>query len=688
MTLNISILMMTIPIDFQSSFHRGFCGLLCGAMMLIPISGPGEEEGLPLEAGALADTLSSTGFLIRQRERTADLIAGLEGELEMTSDEDDRDDIEDRLEVLNFLSRELGTVGSSESERVRMNANAARILASVTGEEPSEKLPPFNVLFRHIVWGSLFGHGIPTVKKSARDLPSGESAISESPFLYDPTSRSFYGPAQLSAMSPNQISTLDIDPHHPAWLSWSAIETSRTSRLTEFESEMQRGMTRYLQSEGDLPHGHSYSLSRARRVLFLEEVYLSATSPKADTEDAYGVEWKLKWGDEPAVEPVASRLYLLAGGRETDLVFANGAGKAGTTLILNEKGTADKDEEEDDERHAATVEELKSALLDFYGFDLEPYIYESGTITEGNVSEVLGHLATDGEEKYRPGKLIGRDWVTFKESGVELDPKGFIRREDGAPLADAIARNDRVYRGLYLFDLWIENGDVKDGNQKAFYRAGPDPGGEWQLRTYAEGHHDMGLSFGGLFSSGETNRFRAGNKFAYAGANKLRFKGPVLYKPKSWLDATWADGKWMARHIAAIPESQIREAVAASLWPDFVQEVLVYRLLSRRNRIAELFEIDRRGEPASITAPSLSVALDSEASRAALEKRYGLPAGALAAEMRADRPSFRKKERIVRNGVIASHEDSLLMRALVRHRYPSGIVDRYRRHSDRSPLAE
>lgn len=662
--------------------------LLTAVVSMFFFSGSATGEELPLEPGVLSEKLASREFLDQQRKRTADQIAEWKLALRSTEDEDERDDLEDFLEVLGYLKGELDAVGTSEVDVVRSNANAARILASVTGGEPSEKLPPFNVLFRNTVWGSLFGHGIPTVKKAARDLPSGERAIAESPFLFESSTQSLYRLEQLAGMSPNQIAALDIDPHHPAWLTRSAIAASRGDRLDQFEAEMQRGMTRYLQREGDLARGRSYSLAQARRVLFLDEVYLSATSPKADTEDAYGVEWKLKWGDEPAVEPVAARLYLLAGGRETDLVFANGPGRKGVTLILDEEGAADDDEKDDDERHASTVEELKSALKDLYGFDLEPYIHGSGTITPGNVSTVLGELVPDGKKEYRPEKLIGRHWVTFKESGVELDPKGFIRREDGGPLADAISRNDRVYRGLYLFDLWIENGDVKQGNQKAFYRKGPDGNGEWKIQTYAEGHHDMGLAFGGLFSSGETNRFRAGERFAYEGANKLRFKGPLLYKPRSWKEATWADGKWMAGHIASIPVAQIREAVATSLWPDFVQDALVYRLVSRRNRIAELFEVGNRAGLTSLPVPSLTVRLDSEEARAELESRYRLPAGSLQAEITADPRSFRRNEVVVRDGVIASHRTSLFMRALVRHRYPSGIVDRYRRHSDSAPVLD
>lgn len=588
---------------------------------------------------------------------------------------------EDLSEILAFLQSALPGPGASERERIRTHASIHRILASINADEAVNELPPLNVAFRNVVWGSLFGHGIPLVPAELQDRPIGPGAADESLFLHDPDADRYFATSELALLTPLGIAALDIGPDHPMWLSRKELGDQRGSRPDRVESATQQGLMGRLVEKGR-PGASGYRLENARRVLFLDKIEQSATSPKVDTEDAFGVEWKLKWGDEPAVEPVASRLYLLAGGRETDLVFANPSGRAGVTLVLEKESKEDPNEEE---RHAATLDELKLVLDESYGFDLEPYILDSGTITAGNVGDVLALLPNGGEKKYRAENLIGREWVTFRESGSELKADELVHRLDGAAQEDPVTAHDRVHRAVYLFNIWIQNADVKQDNNKTYFRRSRD--GDSILR-FSEGHHDLGLALGGLFSSGEVNKFRTGDRFASEGENKLRFRGPLLFKPKVWSRATWADGKWMARHLAAIRVSDIESAVAESLWPDFVQLALVHRLVERRNAIATLFSEDANLDRPDLPAADMTFDIGSPAAIRALEKRYGLPSGAIDEAIAEIGLPTGGNDSVLRDGIVTSCKESPLVRALTRHRYPSGLAERYRRQGDKPPACD
>lgn len=656
------------------------------AIALIECNSCATAQDLPT---ATLEQLRSEAYLESLLERIDSKIAPLEDELKHTSDDGDRDDLEDEIEICELAEENLKRAqkDGSNAAITRANSDAFRILNALEPiDESVNELPPANKLFRNVVWGSLFGHGIPIVSPQAQQQPLGaEMATAESWYLYNEKNDSFFLPEELARFTPEQISQIDIDPDHPAWYRREIIDSARSNRIRGFQGEIAKGMTQNLHQKDDLEKKHSYDLYASRKVLILEEVYLSATSPKATTEDVHGVEWKLKWGDEVSVEPVASRLYLLAGAKMTDLTFANAPGKYGTTLVLNKEGASEKDEKDDDERHAETVEQLIAVLDEMYGFDVTPYILNYGTITKGNADDVLADLPKDDEAEYKKKDLIGRQWVTFRECGVELKPKGYIRRNDGAPLFDSVALHDRVGRGIYLFDLWIGNRDVKYDNRKMYFRKSYEDG-DWELADYFEGHHDLGLALGGFVTSGSVNKFSNGDKFAKKGNQKLRFRVPLLFKPDAWKSTTWSDAKWMARHIASITEPQIREAVSYSLWPDFVQETLTYRLLDRRNKMAELFGLTDLLDKTEVTAPSLTVPLRNAEEIAAAERHYGLPPGSLSEELKKRKIGSGYSENVLTDGTVATMEKSALVYALVKYRHPSGLNKRYKRSMDQNPI--
>lgn len=623
--------------------------------------------------------------------RTRDRIAGLKKKLEEAKAEDDEDeeeDIEILLEMLAFADRWLErSLAASTASREIYDANAYvdRILRTLENEAGDPGGPGLKRIMRNIV-GGYFGLPAPYVPEGKRDRAVGfDQAKLEAVNLHAPGRERYFSEEELAAMSHSQIAALDVAPDHPVWYSRSQFP-GVVDAFPSFESELRRGMTAVLHEKGDLARDRTYPMHSAAKVLFLEEIYLSATSAKGTAEDAFGVEWKVKWGDETAVEPVASRLYLMAGAKATDITYSNGFGPGALVLVLLDPDDAEeeREKEKDDELFPTTVEELAADLEEFYGFDIAPYIHSHGTITESNVDSVLRNHPGGGEKKYRKEKMIGRTWVAFKESGVELKPQDFIERHGGSLMSDVAAVNDRAYRGMYLFDLWIANRDVKDDNNKSFFFRSTS--GDMPIREYREGHHDLGLSLGSLWSSGEVNVFKTGDRFAKRGLfGKLRFPQATLFRPGAWDAATWADLAWMAEHIGAISEDQIRNAVAAGGWPDFAQEALVYKLLSRRERIAELFEIDRNEDP--VSPPTMTISLGTHGEIAAVERRYELVDGSLAEELGVEGKGSGYRETVLADGRIASSKESAVVRLLTRQRYPSGLATRYSRLSGKSPEA-
>ena len=625
------------------------------------------------------------------RAETSERSAELRRDLAKAKAEDDKkkeEDLELELEILSFsrqwLERALSP--SSPSRDVYdANAYVERILRTSSEGSEEQGLPPISDLFRNILVGALVGQPMPHVGEGQRDRAIGaEKAALEAANLYQPGRDSYFTADELAGMSPKQIAELDVSPDHPIWYSRSNFPGTGTA-FPRYESLLQRGMTSVLHNEGDLDPGRSYDVHSARKVLFLEEIYLSATSAKGTAEDAFGVEWKVKWGDEVAVEPVTGHLYLMAGAKITDVTYSNGFGPDALVLVLldPEDAEEEREKEKDDERYPTTVEELKAAVDEFYGFNLAPYIHSHGVITHENVDSILRNLPSGGKKKYRREKAIGRQWVAFRESGVEFKPQGFLERMDGSRMSDLTAANDRAYRGMYLFNMWISNPDAKDLNNKSYFVRGTSG---LRIEKYREGHHDMGLALGSLWASGEVNKFETGSAFAHRGLfGKLRFPQAVIFRPAAWDAATWSDLRWMAERIVGISDDRIRDAVAAGDWPDFAQEAMVYKLQTRRDRIGELFGVT--GSGTTVMPPTITYSLGTPEEIRIVERHFGLVEGSLAEELAAEGKRSRYRETVLKEGVIADSKRSAIVRLLTRQRYPSGLDTRYRRASGKEPKA-
>lgn len=629
-------------------------------------------------------------------ETAASMIDEWEERLEAAERDDDKDledDLEDALEILEYTAARLKNArrsSTSEREVYEANSYAERTLQTVREPVTSEFLPNPGAMLKNLILGSAAGVPLPRDPKRGAAQPVGEAkAKKEAANLFDPRENDLYTAEELAALSAEEIASLDVSPGNAFWYDRRTFRQLRPDPVRHFESFVARGMTEELWQEGDLKRGRNYPLSEAKRVLFLEKIYQSATSPKIDAEDAYGVEWKVKWGDEVAAEPVSSRLYLLAGAKMTDLVLSNGSGPAGMVLVLMDPEDAEEEREDaspKEERFPTTAEELAEGLKDLYGFDIRPYIHSQGIVTEANVDSVLRNLPPDGKKKHRKDKAIGRHWVAFRESSVELQTKGFIRRHDGARTSDHIAVADRAARGSFLFNLWISNRDAKSGNNKAFFIK-ELRGDDMEIAAYREGQHDLGLSLGSFWSAADVNELKTGTEFLRRGLfGRPRVQETVIFHPEAWNAATWSDCRWMAERMAAITEDEIQIAVAASGWPDFACEALAWKLLERREQLIRVFGLSTIDKGAVRRCPSKTLPLGNPSQVRAAERAYQLEPGSLLAELeKSGAAQERYRETVLRHGQIASCEDSALVRLLVRQRYPSGLSDRYDRTTDRQP---
>ena len=183
-------------------------------------------------------------------------------------------------------------------------------------------------------------------------------------------------------------------------------------------------------------------------------------------------------------------------------------------------------------------------------------------------------------------------------------------------MSDLGGSQDRAARGLYLFSLWLAARDSKDDNSKTYFLK--SPGSKSTLTGHFEGQHDLGVTLGTMGAAGRINGFRVGNDFLRMNrSGAIVGRGTFVYKPRAFWNATWADSKWMAIRIAELSDGELRQAVAASHWPDFMQEALFYKLACRRNQIARLFGVEGNIAPIPPrpTFPSAWDALSKSARR-------------------------------------------------------------------------
>lgn len=408
---------------------------------------------------------------------------------------------------------------------------------------------------------------LPFADVTERDQKLNDTS-EESINLTDANGTIFTSPEQLSGMSINQIAALDVLEDDSMWYSEKKIKEIKDKNISMWQY-LENLVTKEIQDEIKSP---SYNIDQARRVLFFDEIKTTATSPKVNTKDAFGVKWKVKWGEEIQTEAISNRLYVQLGGKFTDLVYVNTKGDKDLILVLDEKTN--------------TLEKFKDLLLNsVYKFNVSPYILKTGVITEDNAAKILTTVKQNDLNKY-----IGRTFVTFKESSVSLEALGFKKNQNveigASDLNSKVAQMSRVKRALAVFTYWIRNKDAKEDNSKTFLTSDDN---------VVEYYHDLGASLGGLIKSGDVNKLKS--EFIFKkDADRIYFKMRTLYRPKAFAEATMADQLWMARKILNLSSADLQEAMASTSWPQFQQKLFLTKLINRRNNIQEIYQIGKKME--------------------------------------------------------------------------------------------
>jgi hypothetical protein len=519
------------------------------------------------------------------------------------------------------------SAGGGEAPRLRGIADAGRrVLARVSElKDPSAASAAYPALksllysMRTAAGGVRHGHKVETALRvlgnlkleipylspdeRTRPLTPAEVAL-EAANLADPVTGRRYGdPAELAGLSSDEVSRLDVGPDDYLWYDEKELGELKAQHGGAWRALEARVETRV---SGKIQR--PYALESARRILRFRDIGSSGTSPKVYAEDLHGRAWMVKWGDEVQTEPLANHLYAELGGRFTDLVYANSSGRADLVLVLeaDRKGNA-----EDECSSISTFEELRRCLrVSKFKFDVSAHVADHGVITESMLREEPFASA-----KAPTAHLVGREFVTFNESLVEFQAEGSdgFERLGAAPMSARGVRSDRAKRGLAVFTYWIHNKDAKDDNNKGLVDAAN--------ATYVEYVHDMGASLGNAFVSGNPNLLTVGEDFVRRRGHTVRFRGDMLYVPKTFDATTCADALWMARKIGRLTPEEIVGAAAATRWPDFQRDVVASRLVARRNDLVRAFEV---ADPMPWTVPRKVVSLRTPADRLDAVRHYNL----------------------------------------------------------------
>lgn len=661
------------------------------------------EADLDVQYDDLKDDLKVLRDQFKRGPNEKDLAAFLQAQERADSVKHQRDRLRSYLDFEGPLLAKL-TAAAPEPGRRHTEALdlAVRNLYSLLadqyldqiGHDPSQRSPKEMLQIVHQFTGRAGLNATSYHPPGASGRALGpRDALLEATNLVDPASPEAFVPAaRLASLSHDEISKLDVAPTNPAWHTHVRMESRPPDTWGEIEKWVEEGVSAELLESGAFRHQfprYRYRLKTARSVLFWEEIKTTATSPKVDTRDALGQKWKLKWGEEAAVEPVAHRLRLLLGAKFADLNYTD-VGGASHLLIL--PSALEKSLNPDKAMPLTRAEFVEAMRESTYEFNAEPFIHSSGVITEANADMILEDLPAEALEPYRKERLTGRTWIRFRESMVEAKHDAI---PDGGPVSthSAYVTGDRAMRQAMIVAFWLGHTDLKEDNFRALWIEGF---GGHRGPQYLEYFHDPGSAFGAGKRSGEINRFNHGfgtGDFLWLdpGGHTLYSDYFCLYRPGHFAHVTFADQLSGARHIARLTRTDIARAVAASEMPDFYQACLTWRLTKRRDLIAEVYGIPLR-DAAAGEAPAFAIPLTTRADRSAAAHRYRIPleeiendlvrTGHLRAGHRDGPTKAPFLDVIVKRGVIQPYSECVITGILRDYRHPSGFVDRMTRYDD------
>jgi len=191
------------------------------------------------------------------------------------------------------------------------------------------------------------------------------------------------------------------------------------------------------------------------------------------------------------------------------------------------------------------------------------------------------------------GKDENGEFFVFQTAVAEDKPRE-IDRIGQWTFSWGMAEQSREARGLFVFNAWIANADMKDEeNNKLVLRNLPN--GEQKMFLVQQ---DVGHSFGwvlperveaytwDLIETNATSRL-----FGWVNGS-IEFNYINLQDAGLEHTTTYADAKWMTRLIAQLTRKQIEDAVSLGGWPGGIPQLYVEKLINRRNQLVQAFDLE------------------------------------------------------------------------------------------------
>ncbi|MBW2667508.1 MAG: hypothetical protein JRE13_14550, partial [Deltaproteobacteria bacterium] len=185
------------------------------------------------------------------------------------------------------------------------------------------------------------------------------------------------------------------------------------------------------------------------------------------------------------------------------------------------------------------------------------------------------------------------EYFVFQVAVVEDKPRE-IDRIGQWTFSWGLAEQSREARGLFVFNAWIANADMKDEeNNKLVLRTLPN--GEQKMFLVQQ---DIGHSFGWILPERaeaytwdliETNA--TSRLFGWANGS-IEFNYINLQDAGLEHTTTYADAKWMTRRIAQLTREQIAAAVSLGGWPGGIPQLYVEKMINRRNQLVQAFDLE------------------------------------------------------------------------------------------------
>lgn len=514
---------------------------------------------------------------------------------------------------------------------------------------------------------SLLGNGKLRIKRYKHDTISEKEAKDEASNLY------LNGQLiqNTAGMNVDALSKLDISANHSWW--YNQINKASIDNIWRYNEEIAHDiLTRKVLDDRNSDQFSSYSIKQNRRFFLFDKIKTGGTSTKIAVKDLSGIKWGMKWGDEVQSETISNRLYTAAGAKFADLVYPISASGENLAILVLDK-TSDEITCEKIATYALFVDCLKRSK---YKADVTPFVHSYGTLSKEDISTQsleLAHVAKD------PMELVGRNYIIFKEGLVELRFLDEVAETGAATLNSAVSDNDRVMRSLSIFNAWIASADTKDENNRSYLLKNSID----RLGSFVEYQHDFGTSLGTsslqLIPSNGINALEFGKNFVKARRNKVVIKNFVYYKPTSWKKVTFADARWMTQNILNISSSELRQIINETSLPSFMADILQYRLEKRRQDLAQAFDLNYESQMPDLNK-SLRADLSSPRARANAAKNFGVSKEMIETVMlerkliETNDGLTQYKENVIDDFEIVSSRKSVIIAALERESFPSGLA--------------